>query len=91
MANLKKYSGRTLTSAETSTINLDNNDTNTTNNNDDTTNTTTTKLSVTDSDELCGWLSQVLDNKTKSIKVILSLLLSLLSLSLSLSLLLLLL
>ena len=69
MANLKKYSGRTLTSAETSTINLDNNDTNTTNNNDDTTNTTNTKLSVTDSDELCGWLSQVLDNKTKSIKV----------------------
>jgi len=67
MANLKKYSGRTLVSAETSTINLDNNDEAKTDTNTDS--KTDSKLSVTDSDELCGWLSQILDKKTKSIKV----------------------
>lgn len=67
MANLKKYSGRTLVSAETSTINLDNDEAkkDTTNESDK----TDTKLSVNDSDELCGWLTQVLERKTKSIKV----------------------
>ena len=68
MANLKKFSGRTLVSAETSTVDLEKKDDNKAD--DSKTESTDTKLSVGDSDELCGWLSQVLERKTKSVKVI---------------------
>lgn len=69
MSNIKTFSGRTLISAETSSVDLeeikDEEDSNNDNNND-----IKKKLTTSESEELCGWLQFVLEEKkVKQVKV----------------------
>jgi HSP90 family molecular chaperone len=70
MSNIKTFSGRTLVSAETSSVNLEETKDDEEDKSIDDNNDNKKKLSTQESEELCGWLQFVLEEKkVKQVKV----------------------